>query len=332
MTPENQTNTHHSNTWNWNAQKEKNAEKELWYNDHNGAKIHQEPSFTIIRPGIYMGIFRTDAGTIPSYHFDIQQMPVGFSFQLTGKIEVNWQQSRNKKMTTTVFQRGDSTVLSMNQTRGYSRYAPNDMFSSVALFITPEVLADTLLQGRDNLPDDCCKLLDQKTPIFKSLPMTTDLYRVTNMALHHPYHGALERLHLESCALSLLVMQIDRLAEKGFTRKKSLTQKDKECIRAAADILDQQLVNPPTIATLSRQVGVNESKLKWGFKEIFGQTIFQFVLCQRMNLARELILTKDMDVSQTPFAVGYRNISHFINGYKKIFGVTPGYEKHHKHS
>ncbi len=326
MTQENKTGVHYG-TWDLNDWDEQNVEKELWHIDTGHPKGNDDFTFIIIRPGISLGLLRTDSRTIPSYHFDIKRMPVGFSFQLTGKIEVNWQQSRDKKASSAVFQGGDSSLLCMNQTWGYSRYLPDEPFSSVVLFIAPEILTDILSHGINRLSDDCHKLLEQKTPLFKSLPMTADLYRIASLALYNPYHGAIEHLHLESCALSLLAMQIDRLTKSEFTRERELARMDEECIRAAADILIQRLANPPTIAELSRQVGINESKLKWGFKKIFGQTTFQFVLCQRMNLARELLLTKDMDVSQTAFAVGYSNISHFINGYKKIFGVTPGYER-----
>ncbi len=200
-----------------------------------------------------------------------------------------------------MFQKGSNALVCMNQTWGHSRYLSGEMVCSVGLALAPEVLADLLSEELNKIPQECRDLFEQKKPVVAFLPMTAEMYRAASQVLHHPYHGVAERLHLESCALSLLTLQIDRLTQHAFTRGKILRPGDEERIRAAADILIRHLANPPTIAELSRQVGINESKLKWGFKKIFGQTTFQFLLCQRMNLARELLMTRDMDVSQTAF-------------------------------
>ncbi len=84
---------------------------------------------------------------------------------------------------------------------------------------------------------------------------------------------------------------------------------------------------PITISSLARQVGVNESKLKRGFRQVFDSTVIQFLSAQRMIRAR-LLLSQGMDVSETAFSVGYNSVSHFILCYRKTFGVTPGFHKH----
>ncbi len=81
---------------------------------------------------------------------------------------------------------------------------------------------------------------------------------------------------------------------------------------------------PPTIPELALQVGMNSAKLQRDFKQVFGTTIGQFLVQQRMACARELLLAKDIDVTQAALAVGYSNVSYFIRCYKKAFGITPG--------
>ncbi len=78
---------------------------------------------------------------------------------------------------------------------------------------------------------------------------------------------------------------------------------------------------------LALQVGINSVKLQRGFKQIFGITIGQFLMQQRMTCARELLLNQETGVARAALSVGYSNISYFIRCYKKTFGVTPGSHK-----
>ncbi len=49
------------------------------------------------------------------------------------------------------------------------------------------------------------------------------------------------------------------------------TAHDEECIRYARDYLMDHLDTPPSLSQLAKIVGINEYKLKRGFKEVFAQ-------------------------------------------------------------
>ncbi len=88
-------------------------------------------------------------------------------------------------------------------------------------------------------------------------------------------------------------------------------------------ILQKEYNQPNRIRDLARRVGTNEFKLKVGFKELFGTTIHHFLVEQRMENARFLILEKKHKVGEISLLVGYSNPSHFIEAFKKKFGITP---------
>jgi AraC-like DNA-binding protein len=83
------------------------------------------------------------------------------------------------------------------------------------------------------------------------------------------------------------------------------------------------LDQPGTLLDLSHTIGLNDFKLKRGFKQLYGVTIFEFLIQARMEKARQLLQNADMTVHAVAIAVGYKNISSFTVAYKKKFGQLP---------
>ena len=98
----------------------------------------------------------------------------------------------------------------------------------------------------------------------------------------------------------------------------------RETMERAREILLTRLENPPTLTELSRIVGTNECTLKRGFKETFGCTVYNFVQENRLEKAYQLITGCGYNVSESAFAVGYSNLSHFSKVFKIKFGISPG--------
>jgi AraC-like DNA-binding protein len=102
--------------------------------------------------------------------------------------------------------------------------------------------------------------------------------------------------------------------------------KDEDNLRrihdAKAVILDQWQ-DPPTIKQLADRVGLNEYRLKAGFKEVYGNTVYGYVMDTRLNHARRMLDQGRLRVNEVAFEIGYQNPSHFIAAFKRKFGVTP---------
>ncbi len=94
-------------------------------------------------------------------------------------------------------------------------------------------------------------------------------------------------------------------------------------VRDAKEHLISDLQNSPTIKELAKHVALNEYNLKTGFKEIYGKTIHAFVKDYKMSKARELILKREFQIAEIADQLSYTNVSHFIDAFKKKFGVTP---------
>lgn len=138
-----------------------------------------------------------------------------------------------------------------------------------------------------------------------------------------PYGGSAKRLFLEGKCLELLASFIYEADESRARKSSSLKTEDIDKIYSARDILLQTLAQPPSLLALSRKISLNDYKLKVGFKEVFGMTVFEFVRQQRMEKARMLLENGSLNVSQAASLVGYNNFSHFAALFKKTYGVNP---------
>lgn len=94
-------------------------------------------------------------------------------------------------------------------------------------------------------------------------------------------------------------------------------------IKMAKDYLLKNMEAPPSLPELARLAGLNEYQLKVGFREVYGNSVFGFLLDHRLDYARELLDTGELQVNEVAYKVGYSNTSHFIAAFRKKFGITP---------
>ncbi|MBU2998143.1 helix-turn-helix domain-containing protein [Cellulophaga baltica] len=84
--------------------------------------------------------------------------------------------------------------------------------------------------------------------------------------------------------------------------------------------LEQQT---PSLVDLAHMAGTNEHKLKVGFKKMYGETVFRFLLQERLRRASILIQHSDLPLKEIAYLVGFKSIPHFSRSFKEKFGYTP---------
>ena len=94
-------------------------------------------------------------------------------------------------------------------------------------------------------------------------------------------------------------------------------------IKHAKEFLLSNLEAPPTLKELAKQAGLNEYQLKVGFKEIYGNTVYGYLLDHKLDFARVKLDSGRFQVNEVAYQIGYTNPSHFIAAFKKKFGITP---------
>jgi AraC-like DNA-binding protein len=134
----------------------------------------------------------------------------------------------------------------------------------------------------------------------------------------HP--GFIRRIFLESKILELLSIQLHEAETKEAT--KGFSKDDMARLQEAKQIIAQNLQTPCSLIELARKTGLNDFKLKKGFKALFGHTVFGYLFELRMDNAYRL-LQDGKNVSEVAEIIGYKNPHHFTAAFKKKFGFLP---------
>jgi AraC-like DNA-binding protein len=139
------------------------------------------------------------------------------------------------------------------------------------------------------------------------------------------FGGATRYLFLESRMMELFVLQLEQAREaRGRRHKDEWSAADRERLRAVKDYIESKYLEEFSLTDLTYRFGLNEFKLKKGYKQLFDTTVFGHVHRLRMQKAQEMLKQKTANVSEAAFFIGYNNVSSFCTEFKKRFGYSPG--------
>jgi AraC-like DNA-binding protein len=151
---------------------------------------------------------------------------------------------------------------------------------------------------------------------------TTDhLQRDTlNLLKHPPVADNLKTLYIRSKVKELILLTIGGGAED----KKAVPNIDTDKLNAVKAYLTVNYLSVFTLESISKTFGLNEFKLKGGFRKLFGYTVFGYIHHLRMEHAYTLLSSGGFTIGEVAAIIGYTSDSAFIRAYKLQFGYTPG--------
>jgi len=142
--------------------------------------------------------------------------------------------------------------------------------------------------------------------------------------LNSPYTNKLDKLYIESKVLELIHNELATLlSEKDENTTIKFSKQDKEAIYHAREILLNSLSNPPSMKELAKIVAINDLKLKMGFRKFFNQTPYSISLEYRLQEAKKLLQTSEMNINEIAEHIGYKHATNFSNIFYKKFGIRP---------
>ncbi len=120
------------------------------------------------------------------------------------------------------------------------------------------------------------------------------------------------------------VLQKDFFTEEIEENKKiKLDRYSLKALDMAKEYIEENMAATITIKEISESVGLNEYKLKAGFRKQHHMTIRAYQTHCRMHRAYELLQNEDCSVTEAASTVGYTNISHFAKCFKEHYGENP---------
>jgi len=117
----------------------------------------------------------------------------------------------------------------------------------------------------------------------------------------------------------------DTLRELGFellddTRRQQIEKIKATILRRIHEPNDKKA---PLSTILARELHREYSQLSKLFSETEGITIEQYVILQKIEKAKELLVYNEMNLSEIAFQLGYSSVAHLSAQFKKVTGLTP---------
>lgn len=159
--------------------------------------------------------------------------------------------------------------------------------------------------------------------VAQRLPFGPGLLRCLEDLHSCALEGLSRRLFLRSKAVEMLCLCFEALAlEDGFGSSEATSVTTRGVLKAQ-QLLMENFVAPPSLDDLAHEVGLSRSGLCAGFRQIIGQTVFDYIADLRMQHALAMLNQRDASITQIAYAVGFNHPSSFSVAVQRRFGTTP---------
>ncbi len=146
---------------------------------------------------------------------------------------------------------------------------------------------------------------------------------ILSQMMNYNLHRSLKSLYIRGKVYELISLYFNTSEDTNEHCPFLVDEDNVRRIRQAKEIIISRMTEPPTLHELSEEIGLPLKKLKEGFKQVYGDSVFSFLFDYKMEYARKMLETAKYNVNEVGLKVGYSTASHFISAFKKKYGTTP---------
>lgn len=161
---------------------------------------------------------------------------------------------------------------------------------------------------------------DKKYYLNKELTPSEVL--VLNQIFNNHMHDSLLKLYFKAKVFELLSLYFNK-SDNDQSCPFLDDEENVDKIKKVKQIVIENMAEPPSLQEISNMVDLPLQKINDGFKHIYGDSVFNFLLDYKLEYARRMLVSKKHNVSEISLQVGYSTASHFISAFKKKYGTTP---------
>ena len=222
---------------------------------------------------------------------------------------------------------GEGSLGFALQQKGNMEFQARQRITVVDLIMEPMMLNNFIDSEEMHIPIQLQQIINGNFNSFytQNFEMTSVMKMAVQQIFNCPYQGLTRRLYLESKGIEIIAYYNELLLQQTGSSRQRINLKSDEINRIyyAKEVLLKNLKNPPSLINLAKLVGLNDYKLKVGFRHCFGNTVFGCLHDYRMEEAKKLLKTKKINIKQVARSVGYASETSFSSAFRKKFGVSP---------
>lgn len=271
-----------------------------------------------IEDGFYVVRSRNDSAEMVPFTRDVAKEYIQFHFCLKGSADYHYNQGRyafHVAEENAMLLYNPQTALPIQATLN-----PNTWLVSVLIAIKKfHALFSSDAEQISFLSQE-----NSAKKFYDTVLFTPAMAVVLNQILQAKVHDSMKTLYFKGKIYELLSLYFNKNDDTSLEQCPFLIDEENvNKIRRAKDIILERMTAPPSLESLAQEIGLNVKKLKDGFKQLYGETVFSYLLDHKMEEARRMLATGTWNVNEVGLKLGYSTSSHFIAAFKKKFGTTP---------
>lgn len=103
-----------------------------------------------------------------------------------------------------------------------------------------------------------------------------------------------------------------------------LTSHEKKFIEKSRSIIEKSIENPDfSVENLGMELGLSRSQLFRKFRTLYDAKPSDVIRAERLKKAKKLLETRENNINEVAYKIGFKSSSHFITSFKKYYGETP---------
>ncbi len=275
-------------------------------------------SETTIGDGFFVLTYQNEKNEVETIDREIDSSYIQFHFCLKGESNFNF---NNGAYTLNVIE--ETSLLLYNPQRDlpiHLEVFPNSWLVSVLVPIKK-------FHGLFSQEADYITFLSEDNrdkKYYKDGKISPSMAIALNQIINFNLNQSIKSLYFKGKAYEILSLYFNRGEDANIEQCPFLVDETNVIkIRHAKDIIINRMAEPPTLQELSEEIGLGLKKLKEGFKQIYGDSVYSFLFDYKMEVSRKLLETGSHNVNEVGLKVGYSTSSHFIAAFKKKYGITP---------
>lgn|GEM_PF-2565000 len=146
-----------------------------------------------------------------------------------------------------------------------------------------------------------------------------DYARKTIMKINSIYANG-QSLSIPECSSMLYSMMCVFLADQGLER---LELELPEGINEAVQLIRNRSKEALTVGDLAEAAGMSTSHFARRFKTALGVSPYEYIIRVRLDRAKYLLETTEMNVEQIAYETGFNSPNRFTNSFTQNIGVAP---------
>ena len=182
------------------------------------------------------------------------------------------------------------------------------------------------LNGLFDLPEKSLvlqSLLQNTQPLVFEQMIYPALQKIVDEILSEPVNENFKLFFLRVKAEELICRLLIELEKRDEKQLVSLNNQDIQTLYKVKEQMLEHLETPPVIKELAVFASMSPTKLKRLFRQIFGNSIFNYYQAFRMKEAAFLLKEQKLSVSDVGNHLGFTNLSHFSKVFKDHMGMKP---------